>query len=257
MTQADNQPSVDHAQCIRPYYDDGTCVIYHGDALEVIPALIPGSADLLVTDPPYGVGFISNFRGRPLAGIVGDDGTLDVPAVLGAALRVLRDNRHVYVFGRFDLTGLPLGASSELVWDKGGQMGMGDLTLPWGPAHEVISFAVKATRPAQRARGQGSLSARLRKGSIIRVPRRSAGQMEDHTVRHPTEKPVGLLRQLIESSSVLDEIVFDPFMGSGSTLVAAAVEGRRAVGIEIEERHCEMAAKRLMALQAWQEEYPA
>jgi DNA modification methylase len=62
---------------------------------------------------------------------------------------------------------------------------------------------------------------------------------------HPTEKPVMLLRQLIEASSLHGDVVLDPFLGSGSTVVAARTEGRRAVGIEIEERYCEIAAKRL------------
>ena len=66
--------------------------------------------------------------------------------------------------------------------------------------------------------------------------------------RHPNEKPVTLLRQLIESSSLFDEDVLDPFAGSGSTLEAAVLECRKAVGIEIEERFCEMAAERLRRL---------
>jgi len=64
---------------------------------------------------------------------------------------------------------------------------------------------------------------------------------------HPTEKPVDILRQMIESSSVFGETVYDPFAGSGSTLIAAALEGRKAVGCEIEERYCEIAVKRILS----------
>lgn len=64
-------------------------------------------------------------------------------------------------------------------------------------------------------------------------------------------KPCALLRQLIESSTIFGESILDPFVGSGSTLVAAQMEGRYAVGIEYEERHCETAAKRLEQLGAW------
>jgi site-specific DNA-methyltransferase (adenine-specific) len=66
--------------------------------------------------------------------------------------------------------------------------------------------------------------------------------------RHPTEKPVDVLRQMIESSSMIGELVLDPFAGSGSALVAAMIEDRRAIGIEVEERYCEEAAKWLEAL---------
>jgi site-specific DNA-methyltransferase (adenine-specific) len=65
---------------------------------------------------------------------------------------------------------------------------------------------------------------------------------------HPTEKPVRLIRELVESSSCFDEIVLDPFAGSGSTLLAAVLEGRKAVGIEISESFCADAAKRLSAM---------
>jgi site-specific DNA-methyltransferase (adenine-specific) len=63
--------------------------------------------------------------------------------------------------------------------------------------------------------------------------------------QHPTVKPVGLLRQLVGMSTDAGETVLDPFMGSGTTLLACKVEGRRAVGIEVEERYCEIAANRL------------
>ena len=94
-----------------------------------------------------------------------------------------------------------------------------------------------------RERGSGRLSARLRKGAVIRC-QRTNGQA---TKYHPTQKPVDVLRQLIESSSLLGELVLDPFMGVGSTLVAAIAEERRAIGIEVEEKYCERAAERCRA----------
>jgi site-specific DNA-methyltransferase (adenine-specific) len=66
-------------------------------------------------------------------------------------------------------------------------------------------------------------------------------------VRHPNEKPVLLLRQLVESSSVIGETVLDPFAGSGSRLLAAVREGRKAIGVEISEQYCEMAARDLVS----------
>ena len=129
---------------------------------------------------------------------------------------------------------------TELIWDKD-VIGMGDLTSPWGPQHEKVIFATYEISKANREKGYGNLSARLRKGSVLRSLRAQSGAVK----HHPTEKPVDVLRQMIESSSVLGECVYDPFAGSGSTLVAAVVEGRRSIGCEIDERYCEAAARRI------------
>jgi hypothetical protein len=81
----------------------------------------------------------------------------------------------------------------------------------------------------------------MRRGSVLTVERPNGAGVS----RHPTEKPIRLLRELIESSSKIGESVLDCFVGSGSTLEAAHLEGRTAIGIEIEERYCEIAATRL------------
>ena len=222
-----------------PYYRDDAVTIYHGDARVILPTLTRESVDLIVTDPPYGIGYESN-RGHDHGAITGDDGTLDVPAALSIACKSLRRGRHAYVFGKINLAATPLAAQVELIWDKG-IVGMGDLSMPWSTSHEPITFAVYEPSAANRAKGYGRLSARIRKGSVIRSMRTNGAA----TTRHPTEKPVDVLRQLIESSSCMGETVLDPFMGVGSTLVAAVLEGRKAIGIEIEESYCEIAARRL------------
>jgi tRNA G10 N-methylase Trm11 len=196
--------------------------------------------DLIVTDPPYGVAWQSNRRNVQLDALVGDDGSLDVEAAIGLALKHLRRRRHLYCFGPLKTAGLPLSGITELVWDKE-IVGPGNLSATWAPSHERVLFAVYEFSKANREDGAGNLAARLRRGTVVRVPRL-------HSVAvslHPTQKPVRLLREFIESSSRFDEVVLDPFMGSGSTLVAAALEDRRSIGIEIEERYCEIAAKRL------------
>jgi len=177
--------------------------------------------------------------------MAGDDGSLDIAACLALALKTMRRSRHAYVFGPADLSALPLCGLAELIWDKG-IIGLGDLALPWGSSHEIITFGVYEHSKANRAKGAGNLAARLRRGSIIHCQRLHSGQV----ALHPTEKPVLLLRQLIESSSIIGERVLDPFAGSGSTLEAAWREGRTAVGIEVEEATCEKAAGRLERLLA-------
>lgn len=82
---------------------------------------------------------------------------------------------------------------------------------------------------------------RWKRGSVLKYQRIHGGGVD----KHPNEKPVPLLRELIECSSRFNEIVLDPFMGSGATIEAAHKEGRRAIGIEQDERWCEMSAKRL------------
>lgn len=220
-----------------PYYSRGGILIYLGDCSD-----FKIESDLIVTDPPYGQEFKSG-KSDLWGPIVGDDNRPKIEEKLGHALKGLRRGRHVYIFGKsFDLSKLPLCGVTELIWDKG-MIGMGDLTVPWGPQHENITFANYEISKANREKGYGNLSARLRKGSVLRSLRPNSGRVK----HHPTEKPVDILRQMIESSSVMGEIVFDPFVGSGSTLVAAALEGRNAVGIEIEERYCEIAAARCEA----------
>lgn len=218
-----------------PYYNKNGITLYHGDCQEV--GVI--AHDLLVVDPPN-KDFASNRGAESWGKIKGGDDLSGVTDRLLAAIKGLRRGRHVYIFeGELDLSCLPLCGLAELIWDKG-ILGPGDLSCPWGPQHERITFAVYELSKANREKGYGNLSARLRKGSVLRCLRPQSGGVK----HHPTEKPIDILRQLIESSSVLGETVFDPFAGSGSTLIAAALEGRRAVGCEIDERYCETAAKR-------------
>lgn len=225
---------------MKPYFHEGGITIYHGDCCEVLPSLPIDSADLVVTDPPYGINFQSSFRQQSFSTIVGDQSGDSALRGIASVIPVLKYDRHLYIFGRFDLSSLPLNTPVELIWDKQ-RLGMGDLEIPWGSQHEYIQFHVSLKRHRNREKnGRMSLSARLRRGSILSFPRSDGNAAE-----HPTEKPVPLLRELIESSSRIGECVIDCFCGSGNTLLAAKAEGRKAIGVEIEEKYCEIAAKRL------------
>lgn len=214
-------------------------------------AQVPNGYGLLCTDPPYGVAYNSG-RSDTFTQIAGDDGSVDWPGVLaewvgpeGTITRGMADKRHVYVFGYGpDVLTAPLrlGATTELVWDKS-VIGMGDLNLPWGPQHEPITFGVHIKRRANRNAGYGNLSARMRRGSVIRSQRANAGSAK----RHSNEKPVDLMGQLIESSTVRGDVVVDPCAGSGSTGVAAVLEGRRCFLVEIDRAHAEEAVRRVQA----------
>jgi DNA modification methylase len=226
---------------VTPYYERDGIVLYLGDCREILPTLEKGAADLIVTDPPYGVEFQSN-RGQNFDSIIGDDDATFVPAALALACRVLRPFRHVYCFGPSELVPEIVAHPVDLVWNKA-QPGMGDLTLPYAPSHERITLGVYVPSKANRRDGYGRGAARMRQGSVLTYPRPNSRGVN----RHPTEKPVGLLRRLIESSSLVGESVLDPFVGCGSTLVAAVAEGRTGVGIELDERYVIAAAERIDA----------
>jgi site-specific DNA-methyltransferase (adenine-specific) len=237
----------------------GGQILHHTDRATVIwgdcrdpkvIAQVPDGYGLLCTDPPYGMGWQSSY-GKNFAPIAGDDGTVDWPMVLrewtgptGTESK-LKDKRHIYVFGyRPDQLAEPLrlGGTAELIWDKA-NTGMGDLTQPWGPAHEVIAFGVHSKRASGRNGGAGRLAARLRQGSVLRAPRPNAGSV----TRHPTEKPVALMAQLIESSTVRGDLVVDPCAGSGSTGVAAVLGGRRCFLVEYDRGYAELSVDRIKA----------
>lgn len=222
-------------------YQSDRVTLYHGKAEVVLPTLDTESHDLVVTDPPYGVEFESGFRSEAF-GQIHNDGQADrglVHVVLRECVRLVGQNRHLYVFGPSDvLDGLKVSETADLVWDKG-IIGAGDLTSAWGPAHEPITFAISKHRHAGQT-GKASPAVRLRKGSVLRFTRPTGRK-----VRHPNEKPVALLRELIESSTRGGDLVLDPFAGSGSSGVAAVLAGRRAVLVESDERWIGLATERI------------
>jgi len=206
---------------VKPYYESGGITIYHGDCREVLPDV---SADVLVTDPPYGIAHASNRQDSAWRNevIANDESTSFRDWVL-----TRWGDRPAIVFGTWKVI-RPLLTRAVLVWDKGPASGMGDLSFPWKNSHEEIYVL---GRGFEGHRGESVL-----KGYTV-VTWASMGRC------HPNEKPIGLLVDLITKCP--PGTILDPFMGSGTTLRAAKDLGRKAIGIEIEERYCEIAAKRL------------
>jgi len=214
---------------MKPYYEDDLVTLYHGDCIEVTEWV---QADVLVTDPPYGMAFSSGWRkAESLGRIAGDQDS----SLRDAALSVWGPTKPALVFGRWSIAA-PVGERQRLIWSKGATPGMGDLSIPWGPSHEDIhllgqGWDVKAT-------GHGRASSVITTHSV-----RGGSSGAENATGHPTPKPVALMEALVERTP--EGVIADPFAGSGATLLAARNLGRSVIGVELEERYCEMIAKRL------------
>lgn len=199
-----------------PYYSDDLVTIYHGDCREVTAWL---DADVLVTDPPYGINYRSN---RTKSEVVARSIANDLDTSVRDAALAMWGNRPRIVFGSpgvADIEGV------RLVWHKPGS-GMGDLSMPWKPDYEFIYV-----------RGRGFVGAR--DTSVLTYPLR----VFRGDLTHPHQKPVDLLEALLAKCPA--GVIAEPFAGSGATLRAAKNVGRKAIGVEVDERYCEAMAKSL------------
>lgn len=222
---------------MKPYYSQDGITIYHGDCREVLPTLPTESVDLIATDPPYGIGYATSRRSRndKLRTAIANDETLDVVAeAWPLAMALLSHDRHWYAFASPRKIAIAesvfSGSKHILAWDKGDRGTVGDLECGFGEAWEAIFYGMKGRRAINGKRPR----------TVIRFD--WSGTMDPV---HPTVKPIEIMERIIHWSTAVDELVLDPFMGSGPTLAAAKRIGRRAIGIEIDERYCEIAAKRL------------
>jgi len=225
------EPLVEHSGSPSgAFYDDGVVTIYHGDSREILADGLQGGMPkaALVTDPPYGMAFRSGMGGAfGTSEIAGDED----PTLRDHILELWGDAPAI-VFGRWSVP-RPANARMVLTWEKGNHVGMGDLSLPWKPNTEEVYIL-------------GDGFAGHRGSSVLRhlAIAGTVGQAAKGTRRHPTEKPVSLMIDLLLKCPK-DWLIVDPFMGSGSTLRAAKDLGRRAIGIEIRGDYCQAAAERM------------
>jgi site-specific DNA-methyltransferase (adenine-specific) len=210
-----------------PYYQDDSCTIYHGNCREIDAWL---SADVLVTDPPYGidwsVGSMHSERSiwsAATPSIVGDHDTSIRDAVINAW-----GDRPSVIFGSWRKP-RPTQTTHRLIWHKAGRH-PGVAPGAIYPNDEEIYLV-----------GSGWVKGRAPMATVITTHEQRAAQPK--AIGHPTPKPVNLMVTLIQLCP--PGVLADPFMGSGTTLVAASNLGRKAIGVEIEERYCEITARRL------------
>jgi len=236
----------------RSYYEDASVTIYHGDCVEIMRAMKGVELDAIITDPPYCSG--GSLEAQKNTGGQGhrserlDSGEVEwfsadnmttgglvwlIRSVLVESRRLLKPNRSAFVFSDWRMIPFlaPALESSGLryrnmiVWDKGSAgLGMG-----FKPAHEIIlEYTNGATEYAAKT-GQ----------NVIRSKRVHTSERD-----HACQKPVEVIAKLLEVATVDGGTILDPFMGSGTMLLAAKQLGRKAIGIELNEAHCESAAKR-------------
>ena len=220
---------------MKPYYSEAGITIYHGDARDILPTLEP--VDLVLTDPPYAEQTHTGARSSK-GGYIST--MIDFPSVDAAFLRSMfadckskawivsfLDYNHAVDMERQPpegYRGVRIG-----IWDKLNYTPQFTGDRP-AQGWEAISILHKAG-----AKMQWNGNGRKSVWTMARADR----------VEHPTEKPLKLVRELARLFSNADALILDPFMGSGTTLRAAKDLGRKAIGIEIEEKYCEIAAKRM------------
>jgi hypothetical protein len=206
-----------------PYYEDALVTIYHGDARQ----WAFDEAEVLVTDPPYGIAWrrgVNHARNsKAHVGILNDEDTSLRDELLSRYFGL-----PAVVFGSF-YAPFPANIRQVLVWHKPADAGLvGSTTGYRRDAEPIFLVGPWPVRTVERS-------------SVLHVAAGQAGTVSE--TGHPHTKPVALMVQLLEAAPPGG--VLDPFMGSGSTLVAAKLLGRQAIGVEIDERWCAAAARRL------------
>jgi site-specific DNA-methyltransferase (adenine-specific) len=248
---------------LTPYYEQDGITIYHGDCREILPTLPSESVDIVWTDPPYGHNnnngdLIHRWEAAlgqppcgddpPLGRPIANDGPEEMRAVVDAALvecaRILRRDSccccccggggpkptFAWLAERMDRQGLSF--FHAVVWDKGG-LGMG---WRYRRNYEMVMVAHRrGGRLKWEWPGSGPETA-----NVVRI-----GKIIPTEDDHPTPKPEALIRHFLRLHGKPGDTVLDPFMGHGPTLRVAKDLGLRAIGIEVSEEFCEIAAKRL------------
>ena len=214
----------------------GNGILFCGDAYKVLKEI--EQVDLILTDPPYLINYAPNWRVKDFQGF--KDYLPDLEELAFLFHQVLKNNRHAYVFTHYKTYHLFFEAFSKffriknaLVWVKN-HWTAGDLKGQYAPSYELILYMHKGRRALRGKRERDVLF-------FKRVPPPRL---------HPAQKPIDLLKFLIEKSSSPQEVVLDPFAGSGSTLIAAEKAGRRWIGVEKESYFCEIILNRFKKMKA-------
>lgn len=223
----------------------GNATLYNGDCLEVLPTLELRSVDAVLTDPPYMIGAISIGNAAAKAGTWADmeNSAFWFAAWFSECAKRLKETGYLVTFGNWRSIPVLLCAFSKakispascMVWDK-------EWIGPAGPAQlrPRYEIAILAGMPKAKIHD--------RTVSDVYACKWMAGKMK--TTDHPAEKPVALMEHLAKHTTPSGGLIVDPFMGSGTTGVAANATGRRFIGIERDRAHFETACHRIEEAQS-------
>lgn len=224
---------------MKPYYDDGKgIVIYHGDCRDVVPTLSP--VDLVLTDPPYNAGKRygpgTDDRQEWPSWVTWLDGAIDLWSAIAPETMLFLSQTAYRQYVRHS----PRQIDWSAMWFK--PLSMAVCAAPFMPHWEhIVYFGERKKGQRRHADGRFVKHKDGGLGSDVFVANVEHGKSR---WGHPTPKPLALMREIVQRFGDA-RLILDPFMGSGTTLRAAKDLGRKAIGIEIEERYCEIAAKRL------------
>lgn len=245
--------------------------LYCMDCMALFPLLPDRCVSMILTDPPYGISYQNHFAKHHHPVLIGDYG-IDYGRFAEESYRILKENAHAYFFTRFDcypyhfqcLQQAGFFIKNCLVVEKGTVGGIGDLRSSYANNAEWIIFCQKGRREFNRT----SLMKNKRRGEVVHpengpVPKYktrfnscwfgenypkatyNSSWQKKHQIYHPTIKNVEFLSWLIQLSSQPEEIIFDGFMGTGSTALAAIKNNRHYLGTEICPSYYEIAKKRI------------
>jgi len=213
-----------------------------GNSQEVLSIYGENFFHSCITDPPYGMSYESNAwdsknkdvkAKRTDSKILNDETTNVGKQALNLLPSLTKSECHFYIWCRWDCFNDFLTKMSQVakikgvvVWDKGGP-GLGDLECSYGDSEWAI-HALRGRKPLAE-----------RQNCVWQVNRMKGLQMV-----HPTQKPIELCERAIKNSTSQSELVFDFFLGSGSTLIAAEKTGRKCYGMELDPKYCDVIVKR-------------
>lgn len=209
--------------------------LYNGSCFDLMAGLEDESVDMILSDPPYGISYQSQRAGEGKTKAIANDASLEwLDGWVDECYRVAKDDTAHYIFCSHHFIqdfkiafAKRFNVKNILIWEKP-HHGIGDALGDFAPKYEMILFMHKGRR---LMRGR-------RHSNVLKFNRTS-------NMMHPTQKPVAMLEFLIAKFSEKEEVVLDPFMGSGSTGVAATKQGRGFIGMDLDKDYYETAAMRI------------